>query len=76
MLLPLPVLGVPGWCDANGDPAYYEDVAVFRPARIVSPTARASCDSDGPAQCSARRLPDDGQRSRAESPGSVESTKP
>lgn len=31
-LLPLPVLGVPGWAD-NGDPSYYEDVAVFRPMR-------------------------------------------
>jgi hypothetical protein len=31
-LLPLPVLGIPGWAD-NDDPAYYEDAAVFRPAR-------------------------------------------
>ncbi|AOY91775.1 hypothetical protein BKK79_08150 [Cupriavidus sp. USMAA2-4] len=30
---PLPVLGVPGWCADNGDPAYYEDTAVFRPGR-------------------------------------------
>lgn len=29
-LLPLPVLGIPGWAD-NDDPAYYEDPAVFRP---------------------------------------------
>ncbi len=76
MLLPLPVLGVPGWCAANADPAYYEDVAVFRPARSVSPTVRSSCDSGGPAQCSAQHLPDDGQRSRTEFTRSVECTEP
>ena len=27
---PLPVLGVPGWCPANADPAFYRDAAVFR----------------------------------------------
>ncbi len=32
-LLPLPVLGVPGWCRANADPAFYDDPSVFRPAR-------------------------------------------
>jgi hypothetical protein len=31
-LLPLPVLGIPGWAD-NGDQAFYDDPAVFRPAR-------------------------------------------
>ena len=31
-LLPLPVLGVPGWAD-NVDPAYYDDPAVFRRKR-------------------------------------------
>ena len=31
-LLPLPVLGIPGWAD-NDDLAYYDDAAVFRPAR-------------------------------------------
>jgi hypothetical protein len=31
-LLPLPVLGIPGWAD-NEDAAYYDDAAVFRPAR-------------------------------------------
>lgn len=29
----LPVLGVPGWWDANQAPGYYDDVQVFRPAR-------------------------------------------
>lgn len=33
-LLPLPVLGVPGWWPANEDPAFYADAAVFRPPRI------------------------------------------
>lgn len=30
---PLPLLGVPGWCAANEDPAFYDDAEVFRPAR-------------------------------------------
>jgi hypothetical protein len=29
--LPLPVLGVPGWCAANEEPGYYDDIQVFRP---------------------------------------------
>ena len=29
----LPVLGVPGWCPANADPAFYDDAEVFRPLR-------------------------------------------
>lgn len=36
---PLPVLGVPGWWPANQDPAFYDDVAVFRPLRSRSPAA-------------------------------------
>lgn len=31
-LLPLPVLGIPGWSD-NADPSCYDDASVFRPAR-------------------------------------------
>jgi hypothetical protein len=31
-LLPLPVLGIPGWAD-NDDVTYYDDSSVFRPAR-------------------------------------------
>lgn len=31
-LLPLPVLGIPGWAD-NGDARFYDDTNVFRPAR-------------------------------------------
>jgi len=30
---PLPVLGVPGWCAENEDPAFYDDTKVFRPSR-------------------------------------------
>ena len=32
-LRPLPVLGVPGWWPANEHAAFYNDAAVFRPAR-------------------------------------------
>jgi Protein of unknown function (DUF3025) len=32
-LSPLPVLGIPGWTPENEDPAYYDDVAHFRPGR-------------------------------------------
>lgn len=31
--VPLPVLGVPGWWDANAAPSFYDDPAVFRPPR-------------------------------------------
>lgn len=31
-LTPLPVLGIPGWCAANADPAFYDDPQVFRQA--------------------------------------------
>jgi hypothetical protein len=33
MFLPLPVLGVPGWWDANEQPGFYDDADVFRPRR-------------------------------------------
>lgn len=32
-LAPLPVQGIPGWWPANDDPAFYADVAQFRPGR-------------------------------------------
>lgn len=32
-LAPLPVLGIPGWCAANEDPSYYDDLSQFRPGR-------------------------------------------
>ncbi|MGH6611157.1 MAG: DUF3025 domain-containing protein [Burkholderiaceae bacterium] len=33
-LMPLPVLGIPGWWEQNNDPKFYSDQAVFRPANI------------------------------------------
>lgn len=30
---PLPVLGIPGWCNDNAEPGFYADTAVFRPGR-------------------------------------------
>ena len=33
-LMPLPVLGVPGWCSQNDDASFYLDAAVFRPANM------------------------------------------
>ena len=30
---PLPVMGIPGWCDANVDAGFYLDTTVFRPGR-------------------------------------------
>jgi hypothetical protein len=33
MFAPLPVLGVPGWWPANGDPRFYDDKHVFRAGR-------------------------------------------
>lgn len=33
-LAPLPVLGVPGWCADNEQPAYYDDRDHFRPGRM------------------------------------------
>ena len=34
--LPLPVLGIPGWWPANGDPAFYDDRRAFRAAILKS----------------------------------------
>ncbi|NUO87344.1 MAG: DUF3025 domain-containing protein, partial [Cupriavidus sp.] len=30
---PLPVMGIPGWCEDNADPDFYNDATVFRPGR-------------------------------------------
>lgn len=44
---PMPVLGVPGWWEANADFAFYDDVHVFRPARNsrsgARPGAQCAC---------------------------------
>lgn len=47
MLCPLPVMGLPGWCEANRDPAFYADVSVFRPGR-----SRRSPQPPDPTICS------------------------
>jgi hypothetical protein len=33
-LSPVPILGVPGWCDDNGCADYYDDAAYFRPPPV------------------------------------------
>ena len=33
-LFPVPVLGIPGWSQANTDPAFYDDELVFRPPQV------------------------------------------
>ena len=38
---PLPVLGVPNWWPANDAPAFYDDMAVFRPAESLRSTGNA-----------------------------------
>ena len=37
---PLPVMGIPSWCEANEDASFYADTTVFRPGR------RATAKSD------------------------------
>ncbi len=39
---PLPVMGLPDWCEANADPAFYNDPAVFRPGRTRARRRRAA----------------------------------
>jgi hypothetical protein len=34
-LFPVPVLGIPGWWQANADAAFYQDLGVFRPLRMM-----------------------------------------
>lgn len=41
-LSPLPLLGVPGWCGENGDPAYYDDTRQFRSGRRTRRSAGAA----------------------------------
>jgi hypothetical protein len=36
LLAHLPVLGIPGWCEANRDPRFYDDPCVFRPRRAAA----------------------------------------
>jgi len=41
-LQPVPVLGIPGWWADNARAEFYDDRAVFRPARGASPGARVA----------------------------------
>ncbi len=50
----LPVLGVPGWWAANSDPAFYNDSAVFRAARVAN--HRIAIPALGEGQPSAKGL--------------------
>ena len=43
---PLPLLGVPGWWPDNENPAFYDDVAVFRPRRRPAPTEKPYANSE------------------------------
>lgn len=44
-LSPLPLMGIPGWDPGNAEPGYYDDAAVFRPARSSTTAGNASTDS-------------------------------
>ncbi|MFT4928744.1 MAG: hypothetical protein ACI8WB_004864 [Phenylobacterium sp.] len=37
-LSPLPLLGVPGWYEANEDAAFYDNIEYFRPKRVRNPS--------------------------------------
>jgi hypothetical protein len=43
-LMPLPVLGIPGWWQQNENPDFYSDPVVFRPAKM-RPDRKAETDS-------------------------------
>lgn len=43
-LMPLPVLGIPGWWAGNESPDFYSDPVVFRPAKM-RPDRKAETDS-------------------------------
>lgn len=45
---PMPVLGVPGWWPANGDPAFYRDATVFRPPRTPRGAANEALNNRRP----------------------------
>jgi len=40
-LAPLPLLGIPGWCEDNRHEGYYEDRGHFRPGRLATAQGRA-----------------------------------
>jgi len=41
-LAPLPLLGIPGWCDDNRQAAYYDDRDHFRPGRLAAEARRGA----------------------------------
>ncbi len=47
--LPLPVLGVPGWCVQNENFSFYDDSDVFRPRRGAEPSPNAKALRAGTA---------------------------
>lgn len=52
---PLPVLGIPGWCDANADPAFYDDTRVFRPGRRTARVLDCAPQSRPDSRCLLRK---------------------
>ena len=47
--VPLPVLGVPGWCAQNENFSFYDDSEVFRPRRASQPKPTKPALQGGPA---------------------------
>jgi len=45
-LLPLPLLGIPGWWGANEDPAFYANTDYFRPSRRANSSSVRSSESN------------------------------
>jgi hypothetical protein len=45
-LLPLPLLGIPGWWGANEDPAFYANTDYFRPTRRANSSSVMSSESN------------------------------
>jgi hypothetical protein len=41
-LAPLPLLGIPGWCEDNRQEEYYDDREQFRPGRLSEKRWRAA----------------------------------
>lgn len=71
---PLPVLGLPGWWAANGDPGFYDDAAVFR--RLVPPADAGPAGPGHRRPASPRRQARARARLRARSPHAGRSGRP
>ncbi len=46
-LAPVPVLGVPGWCESNACAEYYDDQTYFRPGRVRRTSAARPSAASG-----------------------------